>query len=421
MRPSGAGLTKKAVALTHRSIEAMKPESAPYRIPDSRCAGLAVRVAINGVKTFDLAFRIKGGRSVRTSLGKFTDIGLDAARDRANDLTKAARAGVDLLAAEKAAAADNASRLTVADLIENYCRKQVRGKLRSAKEIESRLRRALAPKLSAPAEEIKRRDLRDLFDEAADAGFLREAEKRRQTVGAMFRWAVSQDYLSADPTAGLTVYDAGSPRDRVLSNEEVRTLWAWLDVETIPQAHVDALKVQLAIGARCSEVAGMMAEEVDSREWVWTLPAGRSKNGRERITPLVGVAREIVERRLPKTGPVFASETGTPLTASHVGQALNMRRERLPIDHFTTHDLRRTFATSLDSMGVSIELIAAIVGHDSAVNRQAKTLVRHYLRTDKLKQKRAALEGWNRRLTAILAGEEALDEDNNVTPLIRTA
>ena len=421
MAKGGAGLTKPAVALTHRSIEAMKLESAPYRVPDSRCAGLAVRVAINGVKTFDLAFRIKGGRSVRTSLGKFTDISLDAARDRANELTKAARAGVDLLATEKAAAADKDSRLTVAELIEKYCKKQVRGKLRSARELESRLKRALAPKLDTPAEEIKRRDLRDLFDEAADAGFQREAEKRRQTVGAMFRWALSQDYLSADPTAGLKAYDAGSPRDRVLSNKEVQTLWAWLDADTIPKAHVDALKVQLAIGARCGEVAGMMAEEVDSMEWVWTLPAERSKNGRERITPLVGIAREIVERRLPKAGPVFASETETPLTASHVGQTLHKRRARLPIDHFTTHDLRRTFATALDSMGVSIELIAAIVGHNSAVNRQAKTLVRHYLRTDKLKQKRAALEAWNRRLTAILAGEEDAAERANVTPIVKTA
>jgi integrase len=421
MRTGGAGLTKEAVALTHRSIEAMKPESAPYRVPDSRCTGLAVRVASSGVKTFDLAFRIKGGRSVRTSLGKFLDVDLDKARDRANELTRAGRAGVDLLSEEKAAIAEKASRLTVSDLIENYCRKQVRGKLRSGKEIESRLKRALAPKLETPAEEIKRRDLRDLFDEAADAGALREAEKRRQTVGAMFRWAVSQDYLPADPTAGLTVYDPGTPRERVLSNGEILALWSWLEADSLPRAHVDALKVQLAVGARCGEVAGMMADEVDTTKWIWTLPAARSKNGRERVTPLVGVAREIVERRLPNTGPVFASETGRPLTAAHVGQALLVRRERLPISTFTTHDLRRTFATALDSMGISIELIAAIVGHDSAVNRQAKTLVRHYLRTDKLQQKHAALEAWDRRLRLIIAGEAGAAEQGNVTPLVRTA
>ena len=137
--------------------------------------------------------------------------------------------------------------------------------------------------------------MRELFDEAAEAGFSREAEKRRQTVGAMFRWAVSQDYLETDPSGGLKAYDGGAPRDRVLSDDEIRTLWHWLGSDTIPEAHVDAMKAQLALGARCGEVAGMMAGEVDTEAWTWTLPASRSKNGRERATPLVGIAREIIE------------------------------------------------------------------------------------------------------------------------------
>jgi integrase len=122
-----------------------------------------------------------------------------------------------------------------------------------------------------------------------------------------------------------------------------------------------------------------------------------------------------------KAGPLFASETAKPLTASHVGQTLLKRRERLPIPKFTTHDLRRTFSTALDSMGIGIELIAAIVGHDSAVNRQAKTLVRHYLRTDKLEQKRAALEAWDRRLRAILADEEESVDRVNLLRMIKIA
>lgn len=418
MAKGGAGLTKPPVALTHKAIDGFKAEAAPYRVPDTRCKGLAVRVAATGAKTFDLAFRVKGGRSVRTSLGQFTDdIGLDAARDRANELTKAARAGIDLIARDKAEAEEKARQLTVGGLIDKYCAKQVRGKLRTAKEIESRLKRALNPKLDSLAENIKRRDLRELFDEAADAGLMREAEKRRQTVGAMLRWAVSQDYLAADPSAGLKAYESGNLRDRVLADDEIRGLWSWLESETIPEAHADVLRVQLALGARCGEVAGMMAGEIDADAGTWTLPASRSKNGLARVTPLVGIAREIIETRSPKTGPIFPSDTGTPLSASHVGQTLNKRRDRLPIAHFTTHDLRRTFATSLDAMGISIELIAAIVGHESSVNRETRTLVRHYLRTDKLDRKRTALEAWDRRLKSILSGEE----QTNVAPLKRTA
>jgi hypothetical protein len=55
---SGSGQTRDAKALTHRMIESLKAEDRPYRIPDTRCAGLAVRVAASGAKTFDFSYRI---------------------------------------------------------------------------------------------------------------------------------------------------------------------------------------------------------------------------------------------------------------------------------------------------------------------------------------------------------------------------
>jgi hypothetical protein len=48
----GAGLTRGAQLLTHRTIETFRPAEAPYRVPDQRCKGLAVRVAPSGVKTW---------------------------------------------------------------------------------------------------------------------------------------------------------------------------------------------------------------------------------------------------------------------------------------------------------------------------------------------------------------------------------
>src|SRR6476659_3336940 len=56
----GAGLTRGAQLLTHRTIETLRPAEAPCRVPDQRCKGLAVRVAPSGVKTWDLAYRIRG-------------------------------------------------------------------------------------------------------------------------------------------------------------------------------------------------------------------------------------------------------------------------------------------------------------------------------------------------------------------------
>jgi integrase len=321
-----------------------------------------------------------------------------------DEATSASNAGWSEGEAREAAA----SRITVEKLIDLYLRRRVIGRLRTAKEVESRLRRSLKVVLQRCAADLCRRDIRELLDAVADRGTEREAEKRRQTVGAMFRWALSQDIVGMDPTAGLKAYDPGTPRDRVLTVEEVETLWKWLDSEALSLDAADILKLELLTGARCGEISGLCAEEIDRQKWIWTLPGSRSKNGRQRVTPIVGLAREMLEQRLcgDEKGPLFVLEKGVVMTSAHIGHYLMTRRTRLPIATFTSHDLRRTFATMLAEMGVELDLVAAIVGHESG-GRDTRTLVRHYVRTDMLERKANVLRAWDERLTGIVTGEEA--------------
>ena len=186
MRPE-AGLTRGAQLLTHRTIETLRPTEAPYRVPDERCKGLAVRVAPSGVRTWDLAYRIRGtGKMRRLSLGK----------------------------------------------------------------------RTLAPILQRYAADVRRRDIREILDAMADQGKGREAEKRRQVCTAMFRWALSQDIVETDPTAGLEAHDRGIPRDRTLTVKEIETLWKWLDSDALSLEAADILKLELLTGAGAERSAG---------------------------------------------------------------------------------------------------------------------------------------------------------------------
>jgi integrase len=405
----GAGLTRGAQMLTHRAIETLRPAEAPYRVPDQRCKGLAVRVAPSGVKTWDLAYRIRGtGKTRRLSLGRTTDVGLEHAHERANELTSAARGGRDLIGEEDEARDAAASRITVEKLIDLYLRRRVVGRLRTAKAIESGLRRDLAPIVQRCAADVSRRDIRELLDTIADRGCMREAEKRRQMVGAMFRWAVAQDIVAVNPTGGLEPYDPGVPRDRVLTVEEIKLVWKWLESDALSLEAADILKLELLIGARCGEIAGICAEEIDRDRWLWFLPARRSKNKKPRVTPILGAARELLEPRLEgiEAGPLFLLEKGVVVTPAHIGHYLLTRANRLPVDKFTSHDLRRTFATMLAEMGVTLDLVAAIVGHEAGT-RETRVLVRHYVRTDMLERKAHALRAWDQRLKTIVTGAEA--------------
>jgi integrase len=301
-----------------------------------------------------------------------------------------------------------ASRITVQRLIDLYLRRRVVGRLRTAKSIESRLRLTLAPILPRYAADVRRRDIREILDNIVDQGKGREAEKRRQVCTAMFRWALSQDIVAADPTVGLEAHDRGTPRDRVLTVEEIKTLWRWLESDVLSLEAADILKLELLTGARCGEISGLCAEEIDRQKWTWTLPPSRSKNGRQRVTPIVGVAREILEQRLSSVekGSLFLLGKGATVTSAHIGHYLLTRRATLPIAVFTSHDLRRTFATMLAEMGIALDLVAAIVGHESG-GKDTRTLVRHYVHTDMLERKAHTLKVWDERLRAIVTGEEA--------------
>jgi hypothetical protein len=263
-----ADKTRPARALTAKAIEAMKPDpDSAYRVPDLRCRALSIRVATDGGKTWPTAFRVKGKGVTRPSLGRYEDIGLEAARRRTNELTSAGRQGRDLIAEEETARNEYDQSFTIERLIAEYSKRRLKGRLRTADHIERRIRRALAKVMKRKAMDLRRRDLRQLLDEVADQGHETEAEKQRSVIQPMFRWALKQDIIETDPSAGLSPYGQSVARDRVLDHDEIRKLWSWLGTGDMPSNIADILKLQLCIGARIGELCGMMVEEMERDGW----------------------------------------------------------------------------------------------------------------------------------------------------------
>ena len=73
---------------------------------------------------------------------------------------------------------------------------------------------------------------------------------------------------------------------------------------------------------------------------------------------------------------------------------------RIGIDHFTPHDLRRTAATRMAESGEMDEVIDAILNHA----KQGVIKVYNQFKYDA--QKQLALESWARKLAAITTGSE---------------
>jgi hypothetical protein len=133
--------------------------------------------------------------------------------------------------------------------------------LRSARRIEQNMDRLVRPKLGARSiYDLRRSDLVALHDEiAADA-----PEMARQTLAQLqhvLRWHSLRDDAFAPPTApGLTRATKGEPRDRVLSDEEIRDVWRGLDAiagqSPVFAAYVRLVRALLLTARRRDELGG---------------------------------------------------------------------------------------------------------------------------------------------------------------------
>lgn len=401
--------------LTALSIAALSPKADAYYVGDAKQDGLRLRVAPDGKLTWNVTVRVKHGKILSVSLGRCDHEGrygldLAGARERAAEIIKAARQGIDLIAIEARERKAKADLITVLGLIDAYCREisnpnRNGGALRTATEIERRLKRALVTRLADPANALTRRDFAELLD-AVFVEFPREAEKRRQQIDALFKWGVAKGYLEINPINGLLSYGSSLPRHRALSPDEIKVFWSWLadGADNMPRDVINVLKVQFLTGARVGEVAGMTTSEFscEGERLLWTLPASRSKNKKSHTRPLVGQARALIESvlKVRVRGPLFRIlDQSRALRSDDVGLALNKRTR--PIAHFTTHDLRRTFVSALDELGVPLETIAAAVGHRRG-GAETRTLIRHYSRPNLDNRIQDALTAWDEYINRVL-------------------
>ena len=169
---------------------------------------------------------------------------------------------------------------------------------------------------------------------------------------------------------------------RVLSPAEIGLLIPWLP--NFSRLVEDVVTLYMWTCTRGSEILEMEASEITREKdglW-WTIPKAKTKNSwRDGSTdlrvPLVGRAASIVQRRMQavEKGYLFPS-TGS---SGHVEQKTisamvwmrqpysNTRpafaRTRLPVSHWSVHDLRRTGRTQLAALGCDADIAEAVVGH----------------------------------------------------------
>ena len=81
-------------ALTDVFVRSAKPSGAGRtEISDLRCVGLVLRIAEDGGKSWSFRFRTRTGKQTRATIGRYPDVALTAARQRADAMRRAVAEG----------------------------------------------------------------------------------------------------------------------------------------------------------------------------------------------------------------------------------------------------------------------------------------------------------------------------------------
>jgi integrase len=255
-----------------------------------------------------------------------------------------------------------------------------------------------------PLPTITRADIVAVLDRMPDE----QVGNRRNVFAVMrrlFKWAISRGDIASSPMEGMETPPPVKPRERWLTDEELRRVWN--HASKTHRCFGPIVRLLIATGQRRKEIAGLHWNEVSREAREMRLSGERTKNGEPTTIPLNDLAVAELDQLArgetwPKRGRVFRTSTGAGFTAYHKGK---VKLDKLvageddPLPPWRLHDLRRTLATGFQRLGVRFEVTEAVLNH---VGQSRSGVAAIYQRHDWKPEKRAALDAWNEHVVQIL-------------------
>jgi len=244
---------------------------------------------------------------------------------------------------------------------------------------------AHAARRRRPVIALRQADLAAFMGEMRGQGLApRSVARAVHAIHGLYRFAVREGRLEADPMENLKAPRAFKALPRYLTAAQVEALLAAPDTGTVLGIRDRAiLEVLYATGLRVSELIGLRAEDLDMHVGIVTC---FGKGSKERLVPLGEVARSWVQRYLAEARPAMAGPRPVPfLFVSRRGARLSrmgvwgiVRRHAVTAGVeriLTPHVMRHSFATHLLEGGADLRAVQAMLGHADISTTQIYTHV----------------------------------------------
>jgi len=373
---------------TDKMLKGLKPRaSGQVDVWDAVLPCFGVRVG-RKTKTFFVGVRING-QYRRITLGRYDRLSLKDARDKARDIINDAQSGITPELKKKREAKGSFGAVAEAFMTDYASEHRTRG------EMQRMINSYLKEWRDRPISEITRGEIKELLRVKARTAPIM-ANRLLSLITKIFNWALKEELIASSPATRIDRPGQETERERSLSADEIRTAWGAFDKLGYPFGAV--YKMALVTGQRRGEIAGMKWAEITGEGW--KLPGERAKKAKGHLVPLSSLAREILDGT-PQIGElVFRSHRDAPVQ-NWSKAAKRLRKLCGSMEPWHLHDLRRTFATHLRSLGVDRLVVSKLLNHAEA------GITNVYDRYSADPEKTAAMERWTNRLRELISAAPA--------------
>jgi len=364
--------------LTDLAVLRLKTPGTYY---DDATPAFGIRVGKNR-KTW---FVIRGKDRLRTTIGRYPEIPLSDARKEAKALL--------------AEPAKKQSRITFDAGYELWKVAIEPRKPRTQRDYKRLIERHFLPKLKAKKlPDLTYEDITACVEDVPKG----EANHALAVARIFMRWCVRppRRYMPHNPLEGVQIQPP-KKRKRVLPDKELKAVWMAAGTQGYP--HGTVVQLLILTGQRRGEIANLRRPWINAKDRTITLPEWVTKNSKEHVFPYGDKVAAILDSipRLNSTDLLFPSRVSDERPFSGWGkfkQELDALTD--DVDHYTLHDLRRTYRTIHGQIGTPSWIGERLINHAAAVVTEVEEI---YDRYTYLKEMRVAVENYENHLTTLLA------------------
>ena len=376
--------------------------------------GFGVRKFASGKASYIVKYSI-GSKQRRQSLGPVTRGNLKAMRLLASEVKARARLGQDVIAERDIAAKIKAGAKTLASVYPKFLEtKRATLKARSFAEVERHIKVAWKPLHKLPLGEITRPQIVSVIDSLESGNGKVAADRARISLSTLFAWAMDRGECSANPTNDIKARSEKVSRTRVLSESELVEIWN----ATLDDDYGLIVRLLLLTGQRRNEIGDLSRSEVNFSLSQIELPPERTKNSLPHIVPLAPQAVALlkgVKRRGDRElffGRSVGGFSGWSKAKVELDERVAAARKgggvKKRMAPWVLHDLRRTFVTHMNELGIAPpHIIEAVVNH---VSGHLAGVAGVYNKAQYLDERRQALLAWSAHLAATRSRPAAKEE-----------